>query len=538
MNFDEKNQLDLPALINAYYNLKPDPYQLEQQIVFGTSGHRGSSLNRSFNETHILAIVTAICEWRQLSNINGPLFLGADTHALSEPCFKTALEVLIFHKVSVKVDKEFDATPTPVISHAILTHNHKYEKNLADGLIITPSHNPPEEGGIKYNSTHGGPAEQTITNWIQKRANELLLNPSLYDNRVSFDKALSSSYISLYDYKNEYVNDLDSILDMELIKRSPLKVAVDPLGGAGVNYWPLIAEKYHLNLTITNQKIDKTFSFMPPDWDGKIRMDPSSKEAMKDVINQTRFYDLILACDTDHDRHGIITKTQGLIPSNQYLSSCIFYLLSNRPLWGKNIKIGKTMVSSSMIDIISCGFHKQVYETAVGFKWFSQGLKTAELGFAGEESAGSSFLKKDGSCWSTDKDGIIAALLAVEMSTYFGKDPSEIYSDIEAKYGAVFYRRKDSPLNKTQKEKLKKLSKETVTVSELAGDPVTCIQDTAPGDNIPLGGLKIKTKNGWVAVRPSGTEEICKLYAESSKSEAHLELILNDSQSMLKKMIE
>jgi phosphoglucomutase len=524
--------VDVPKLITAYYEERPDPQIPEQRVAFGTSGHRGSSFDRSFNEWHILAITQAICLYRAQQKTDGPLFLGIDTHPLSQPALASALEVLAANGVDVMLAKDDDYTPTPAISHAILTYNRGRKTGLADGIVVTPSHNPPESGGFKYNPTHGGPASSEATSWIQSKANDFLAAKLEGVQRVSLDKALKSSTTHRHDYVSAYVEDLGNIIDMEAIRASGISFGVQPLGGAGVHYWAPIAERYKLNMTLVSDVVDYTFRFMTLDWDGKIRMDPSSKYAMHSLIELKDKFDVAVACDTDHDRHGIVTKSKGLLPPNHYLSVCIQYLFEHRQ-WGKHVAVGKTAVSSTMIDHVTAGLGRELYEVPVGFKYFVDGLLEGKLGFGGEESAGASFLRRDGTVWTTDKDGIIAALLAVEITAKMKKDPGEIYQDLTRKYGDPFYDRTDAPATTQQKAMLAKMSKESIQSATLAGEKIQSILTHAPGDGQAIGGVKVIAENGWFAARPSGTEEIYKIYAESFRDQKHLEQIESEAQSIV-----
>ncbi len=524
---------DIPKLITAYYTEIPDPSAPEQRVAFGTSGHRGSSLKKSFNESHILAISQAICEYRAAKGIDGPLFLGMDTHALSVPALATAIEVLAANGVDLMLAGDDEYTPTPVISHTILQYNRNRKSKFADGIVITPSHNPPSEGGFKYNPPNGGPAEQNITQWVQKRANEFLEKGLSGIKRITLEKALKEPTTHKYPYRDSYIKDLVNVIDMASIQRSNITLGVDPLGGAGTHYWKPIADLYGLNLTIVNEVIDPTFRFMTLDWDGQIRMDPSSPYAMKKLIGLKDRFDIAFACDTDYDRHGIVTRTAGLLPSNHFLTVAINYLFQNRPQWNKSAAVGKTVVSSEMIDRITAKLGRKLYEVPVGFKWFVDGLFDGSLGFVGEESAGASFLRLDGTVWTTDKDGIIMALLAAEMRAKIGKDPAEIYQELTRELGNPFYDRIDAPATPKQKEILKNLSSQQVHFQELAGEKIQAILTQAPGNGAPIGGLKVKAKNGWFAARPSGTEDIYKIYAESFLGEDHLQRIIKEAQSMV-----
>jgi len=530
--------VDVPRLITAYYVERPDPSVPEQRVAFGTSGHRGSALNRTFNEQHILATTQAICAYRRRHRITGPLFLGKDTHALSEPAFVTALEVLAANNVEVMIAKEEEYTPTPAISRAILTYNRGRKTGLGDGIVITPSHNPPEDGGFKYNPPSGGPADTTITKWIETKANEYLEHRLRGVKRVPFQQALHSSTTHKHDYVDAYVNDLENVLDMDAIRAQGLKLGVDPLGGAGVHYWPRIADRYKLDLTVVNNAVDPTFRFMTLDWDGRIRMDPSSPYAMRSLISLKDKFDIAFACDTDHDRHGVVAKSVGLLPPNHYLAVCIFYLFSHRPEWRSKTSVGKTIVSSSIIDRVAAKIGRNLYEVPVGFKWFVKGLLNGSLGFGGEESAGASFLRRDGTVWTTDKDGIIPALLSAEITAKLGKDPGEVYMDLTQELGSPVYERIEASATREEKAVLAKLSPEHVHVSELAGDQIEKILTTSPGDGEPIGGVKVMTDSGWFAARPSGTEEIYKIYAESFKGREHLIRIQEEAQQIVRSALE
>ena len=502
-------------------------------MSFGTSGHRGSSFERSFNEWHILAITQAICLYRRQQKTDGPLFLGIDTHPLSKPAVDSALEVLAANGVEVMLAEKDEFTPTPVISHAILTYNRGRQTGLADGIVVTPSHNPPDSGGFKYNPTHGGPASSEATSWIQAKANEFLAAGLEGVERVSLEKAKAAPTTHYHDYITAYVSDLGNIIDMAAIKASGIKFGIHPLGGAGVHYWKPIAERYGLNLTVVSDVVDPTFRFMTLDWDGKIRMDPSSKYAMASLIALKDKFDVAMACDTDHDRHGIVTRSGGLMPPNHYLATCIYYLFGHRPQWGKHVAVGKTVVSSSMIDRVTEGLGRELFEVPVGFKYFVDGLVEGKLGFVGEESAGSSFLRQDGSVWTTDKDGIIAALLAAEITATMGKDPGEIYDGLTQKYGNPLYDRTDAHATTQQKALLAKMSKESIQSPTLAGEKIKTILTHAPGDGQAIGGVKVIAENGWFAARPSGTEEIYKIYAESFRDHKHLERIEEEAQTIV-----
>jgi phosphoglucomutase len=529
----ESMLLDVSKLLHVYCAERPDPAVAGQRVVFGTSGHRGSAFQSTFNEWHILAITQAICEYRKSNAIDGPLFLGIDTHALSVPAFSSAMEVLGANGVEVMIAAGSEYTPTPVISHAILTYNRDRKSGLADGIVITPSHNPPEDGGFKYNPPHGGPAEGTITGAIEKRANALLEGKLNGVKRMAAEKALQASTTHRHDFIAAYVGDLANVIDMEAIRSAGITIGADPLGGAGVHYWQPIAERYGLNLTVVNQTVDPTFRFMTVDWDGRIRMDPSSTYAMQSLIGLKDKFDIAFACDTDHDRHGIVTKSVGLLPPNHYLAVCIHYLFANRPGWRGDAAAGKTVVSSSMIDRVAGKAGRGLYETPVGFKWFVSGLLKGALGFAGEESAGSSFLRMDGSVWTTDKDGIIAALLSAEITARMKKDPGEVYEELTREFGDPVYDRIDAPATSEQKAILLKLSPENIRASDLAGEPIRNILTKAPGDGNAIGGVKVIADGGWFAARPSGTEEIYKIYAESFRGRKHLLRIEEEAQAIV-----
>jgi len=524
---------NVPKLVTAYYELRPDPGEPRQRVVFGTSGHRGSATDAAFNEWHILAITQAICDYRKLQNIDGPLFLGMDTHALSEPAWASALEVLAANSVEVMLSEGTAYTPTPAVSHSILGYNRSRGSGLADGVVITPSHNPPGDGGFKYNPPHGGPADSSVTSWIESKANEFLRSSLEGVKRISFEKALRAPTTRKHDFLSAYVEDLDSVLDLAAIRNAGLRLGVDPLGGAGIDYWPRIAERYGLDLAIVNQSVDPTFRFMTVDWDGKIRMDPSSPYAMHRLIGLKDKFDIAFASDPDHDRHGIVTKGSGLLPPNHYLSVCVHYLFSNRKSWRENMAVGKTVVSSSMIDRVSARLHRPLYEVPVGFKWFVEGLLAGRLGFGGEESAGCSFLRCDGRVWTTDKDGIIPCLLSAEITARAGKDPGEIYREFTRELGNPIYERIDAPATPEQKAALERLSPADVQATEVAGEPIQQILTSAPGDGKPMGGIKVTAKNGWFAARPSGTEEIYKIYAESFLGQDHLRQIQEEAQTIV-----
>ncbi len=524
--------INLPNLISLYYLNKPDIENPEQLVSFGTSGHRGSSLNNTFTQNHIAAIVQAICDYRKEKGIDGPLFLGKDTHALSDPAEKTALEVLAANDVPVRYAKA-DFTPTPVISHAILTYNRERKSGLADGIVITPSHNPPDNGGIKYNPPNGGPADTDITSKIAELANEYLKNNLEGVRQIPFERAHKSATVELYDFIQPYVDDLRSVLDMDAIRLSGIKIGADALGGAGLSYWSAIAETYQLNIDVLHDSYDPSFRFMHLDHDGNIRMDCSSPYAMAGLIDLKDKYDIAFGNDPDFDRHGIVTPKAGLMNPNHYLAVAIWYLFQNRDPWRKNAAVGKTLVSSSLIDRVADSLGRDLKEVPVGFKWFVNGLVDGSYGFGGEESAGASFLRQDGTVWTTDKDGIILSLLSAEILAKTQKDPGDIYNDLAEKLGRPIYKRIDAPATSEQKEKLKNLTKESVKAESLAGEKITHKLTHAPGNNAPIGGLKVVIENGWFAARPSGTEEIYKIYAESFKDEKHLETILNEAQSIV-----
>ena len=525
--------VDVAQLVSAYDALRPDPNNPAQQVSFGTSGHRGSSLRRSFNEDHILAVSQAICEYRRSQSIDGPLFLGIDTHALSQPALRTAVEVMAANNVELMIQQGLGYTPTPVISHAILTANRAHPAGRADGVVITPSHNPPEDGGIKYNPPTGGPADTGITRQIQDRANEILQNGLRQVRRMPFEKALKADTTHEYDYITPYVADLATVLDMEAIAAAGLKIGVDPLGGSGIAYWEPIAERYGLNLEIVNPKVDPTFSFMTVDHDGKIRMDCSSPYAMAGLIQLKDQFDLAIGNDPDYDRHGIVTRSAGLMNPNHYLAVAIWHLFQHRPQWGPEVAVGKTLVSSSMIDRVTADLGRKLCEVPVGFKWFVDGLLNGLLGFGGEESAGASFLRQDGSVWTTDKDGLLLGLLAAEITAKTGRDPAEHYQELESQFGRAVYERIDAPATVPQKAVLANLSPEMIEARELAGEPILATLTHAPCNQAAIGGLKVVAENGWFAARPSGTEDIYKIYAESFQSLAHLREIQHQAQAIV-----
>lgn len=528
--------VDISKLLTAYRAEQPDPSAREQRVSFGTSGHRGSSFKRSFNEHHIVAIAQAVCEYRATQRTTGPLYLGKDTHALSDPAFVTVLEVLAANGVEVMIDQDNGFTPTPVISHAILSYNRGRTSGLADGIVITPSHNPPEDGGIKYNPPNGGPADTQVTKWIEDRANTLLTKNLQECNRLPIEQARQAATTHRHNYIGAYLSDLKNIIDIAAIKAAGLKLGIDPLGGSGVGYWKPIIERYGLDVEIVNPSVDPTFRFMPLDWDGKIRMDCSSPYAMANLIALKDRFDVAFGNDADNDRHGIVTRS-GLMNPNHYLAVSIAYLFTNRPNWKSDAGIGKTLVSSSLIDRVAAKLKRTLVEVPVGFKWFVNGLLDGSLGFGGEESAGASFLRRDGTVWSTDKDGIIMDLLAAEMMAKTGRDPSELYRDLTKELGEPVYERIDAQATPEQKAILSKLSPEQVKATELAGDKILAMLTKAPGNNAAIGGLKVVTENGWFAARPSGTEDVYKLYAESFKGKEHLKQIQEEAQALIAKAL-
>jgi phosphoglucomutase len=529
--------VNIPRLITAYYTEKPDANLREQRVSFGTSGHRGTSFKRSFNEVHLVAVAQAIYEYRKMESITGPLYLGMDTHALSEPAFASVLEVLAANGVAVMVDQDGGYTPTPVISHAILTYNRGRSAGLADGIVITPSHNPPEDGGIKYNPPHGGPADTLVTKWIEDRANALMKVDLHGVARIPYARARRAATTKPHDYLGNYIGALAQIIDMEVLRSAGLKLGIDPLGGSGVAYWQPIAERYGLNIEIVNSAVDPTFRFMPLDWDGKIRMDCSSPYAMANLIALKDRFDVAFGNDADNDRHGIVTRSAGLMNPNHYLAVSISYLFSNRPDWKPDAGIGKTLVSSSLIDRVAAKQQRKLVEVPVGFKWFVSGLLDGSLGFGGEESAGASFLRRDGSVWTTDKDGIIMDLLAAEMMAKTGCNPGELYQELTKELGEPVYERIDAVATPAQKTILSKLSPDQVQAAELAGDKIVAKLTTAPGNGASIGGLKVVTEQGWFAARPSGTEDVYKLYAESFRGKDHLKRIQEEAQALIGKAL-
>ncbi|HEX2493514.1 MAG TPA: phosphoglucomutase (alpha-D-glucose-1,6-bisphosphate-dependent) [Steroidobacter sp.] len=524
---------NIPRLITAYFSERPDPANPAQRVAFGTSGHRGSALKGSFNEAHILAVTQAICDYRERKSVDGPLFLGIDTHALSEPAFVTALEVLAGNGVHTMIAQDGGYTPTPAISHAILTYNRARTAGLADGIVITPSHNPPEDGGIKYNPPHGGPSETLVSNEIEAVANRLLAQTPKGISRVAIAQARQAPTTHRHDYISAYAADLTSVIDVETIRGAQLRIGADPLGGAGVAYWGPVAERYGLNIEVVNREIDPTFRFMPLDWDGRIRMDCSSPHAMANLIALSKRFDVAFGNDADHDRHGIVTPSSGLLTPNHYLAVAIDYLFTHRPRWPTTTAVGKTVVSSSLIDRVAAARGRALMETPVGFKWFVEGLRAGMLGFAGEESAGASFLRKDGAVWTTDKDGMLLGLLAAEMRAVTDRDPGELYEALTREHGAPVYERTDAPATREQKARLATLTREQVRASTLAGEKIESVLTHAPGDGNPMGGLKVVTKNGWFAARPSGTEDVYKIYAESFLGAEHLKLVQSEAQALV-----
>jgi phosphoglucomutase len=529
--------VDVDKLFHAFEQNQPDHTIPSQRVHFGTSGHRGSSFDVSFNRNHVLAISQSICHYRKKKGITGPLFLGYDTHALSLPAFQTTLEVLAGNDVTVMIAKIQEFTPTPVISHAILNYNRGRKEGFADGIVITPSHNPPQEGGFKYNPPHGGPAEKEITDWIQDLANGFLRDSLNGVRQVPLTQALKCSSTHYFDFLNPYVRDLGNIIDKDIIRESKIKMGVDPMGGAGVHYWQPIADYYKIDLTVLNTEVDPTFRFMTRDWDGQIRMDPSSQYAMKSLLKKSQDFDISFACDTDHDRHGIVTKKAGLIPPNHFLSSMIYYLFKHRLQWNSNLKIGKTLVSSQMIDRVAQNVNRELYEVPVGFKWFVEGILSEELGFVGEESAGATFLRKNGTIWTTDKDGFIPSLLSAEMTARTGQDPAVLYQELAKFLGNPSYCRVEVPADSKLREAIKNFSVDQISLKNLAGDGIEKILEKAPGNKASIGGVKIETKNGWMAIRPSGTEDIYKIYAESFLGKEHLKRIIEEGQQLVDKLI-
>ena len=525
--------VDVAMLLAAYVDLKPDPEVASQRVAFGTSGHRGSPFDRSFNEDHILAISQAICDYRKSQGIDGPLFLGFDTHAVSEPACSTALEVLAANGVETLIAALHEYTPTPAVSHAILVHNRGRRTAFADGIVVTPSHNPPDNGGFKYNPPNGGPADTDVTDWVQSRANALLEDGLKGVKRMPLGRARQASTTHEHNYLDAYVGDLGSIIDFDVIRGAGIRMGVDPLGGAGVHYWAPIAERYKLDLTVVSETVDPQFAFMTVDWDGKIRMDPSSSYAMQRLIGLRDRYDVAFACDTDHDRHGIVTRSSGLMEPNHYLTVLIDYLFRHRPQWSERAAIGKTIVSTTMIDHVASRLGRALYEVPVGFKWFSQGLFDGSLGFGGEESAGASLLRRDGSVWTTDKDGLVPSLLAAEMTARLGEDPGMHYAGLAGELGSPVSDRVEAAATPAQKARLAKLTAAEVRGTELGGEEIQRVLDRAPGNDAPIGGIKVSASSGWFAARPSGTEAIYKIYAESFKGSDHLKSILTEAQRIV-----
>jgi phosphoglucomutase len=525
--------VDVARLIDAYYEGRPDPSVPAQRVVFGTSGHRGSSLEAAFNEGHILAITQAICLHRKRQGIDGPLFVGFDTHALSKPAFGTALEVLAANGVEVMLDARDGYTPTPVVSHAVLGYNRGRRSGLADGIVITPSHNPPQYGGFKYDPPHGGPADTHVTRWIEERANAFLADGLRGVARIPFDRARTASTTHRHEYLDAYVRDLASVVDLDAIRASNVRIGVDPLGGASVAYWDAIGERYGLELTVVNRVVDPTFGFMTVDWDGQIRMDPSSPYAMARMVDLKDRFDVAFASDTDADRHGVVSRSMGLLTPNHYLAVAIEYLFANRPAWPASVAVGKTVVSSSMIDRVAARLERRLIEVPVGFKWFVEGLVDGAIGFCGEESSGATFLRRDGTVWTTDKDGLVPNLLAAEITARTGKDPGEHYRRLTAEFGAPCYTRVDAPATAEQKASLAKLSADAVTAPMLAGEPIVAKLTNAPGNDAPIGGLKVVAASGWFAARPSGTENVYKIYAESFRDRPHLETIVREAEDIV-----
>lgn len=525
--------LDIAALVTSYYALVPDPAVPAERVAFGTSGHRGSAFDRTFNEAHVIAISEAIAQYRRRARIDGPLFLGIDTHALSQPACATAIEVLAAHGVDVMLSTGSEYTPTPVVSHAILGYNRGRTTGLADGIVITPSHNPPDNGGFKYNTPNGGPADTNVTTWIEALANDLLESGVDGVKRIPYERALRAETTHRHDYLDAYVRDLDNVVDMDAIRGAGVRVGIDPLGGAGVHYWAPIAERFRLDLTVVSDVVDQTFRFMTLDWDGKIRMDPSSPFAMQRLIGLKDKFDVACGCDTDHDRHGVVAASRGLLPPNHYLSAAIHHLFQHRPAWPASAGVGKTVVSSSMIDRVTAKLGRRLHEVPVGFKWFVDGLGDGTLGFVGEESAGAALLRRDGKVWTTDKDGIALALLAAEITAVAGRDPGELYAELTREFGDPAYDRVEAPATPEQKKRLAMLSPKDVHCTELAGDEVTGIISEAPGNHASIGGVKISTASGWFAARPSGTENLYRIYAESFRGKDALAAIVKEAQAIV-----
>ena len=525
--------VDVTKLVTAYYTAVPDPSVPDQRVSFGTSGHRGSAFDSSFNESHVLAISQAICRYRKRQGVDGPLFIGIDTHALSAPAFASALEVLAANGIEVMIAEGGEYTPTPAISHAILTYNHGRQTGLADGIVVTPSHNPPDSGGFKYNPPNGGPADSAITGWIEATANHLLQHRLQGVKRIPFERALHATTTHRHDYVGAYVSDLGAVIDMATIRGAKVRMGADPLGGAGVHYWAAIAERYGLDLAVVNAEIDPTFGFMTLDWDGRIRTDPSSSYAMQNLIGLKDRFDVAFACDADHDRHGIVTPGAGLLPPNHYLAVAIHYLFQHRPDWPQAAAVGKTVVSSAMIDRVTAKLGRTLHEVPAGFKWFADGLLARSLGFGGEESAGATFLRIDGGVWTTDKDGIVLALLSAEITARMGRDPGEIYRELARDFGDPAYERIDAPATAEQKRVLSTLSPQQVRCTDLAGEPTQTVLSHAPGNGAPIGGVKVIAENAWFAARPSGTENIYKIYAESFRGAEHLRRVVEQAQAIV-----
>jgi phosphoglucomutase len=528
---------NIPRLVTAYYSIVPDPKIVAQRVAFGTSGHRGAAFAASFNEAHILAITQAVCLYRRRAGTDGPLFLGMDTHALSEPAFVSALEVLAANGVETMIDDKGGYTPTPVISHAILAYNHGRKSGLADGIVISPSHNPPDEGGFKYNPVNGGPADVDITGWIEKTANELLAGNLAGVVRIPYARARKAACVHAHDYLASYVADLANVVDMDVIRQAGVRIGIDPLGGAAVHYWQPVVERYKIDATVVNEAVDPTFRFMTVDWDGKIRMDCSSPHAMARLIAMKDKFDIAFANDTDADRYGIVCPSSGLLSPNSYLAAAISFLFANRPGWRGDSAVGKTVVSSAMIDRVAARLGKKLFEVPVGFKWFSAGLMDGSLAFGGEESAGAAFLRRDGSTWTTDKDGLILGLLAAEIAARTGLDPAKFYDSVTHDLGKSFYRRIDAPASPAQKLRLSKITPEQFDARELGGEPIEAKLTRAPGNDQPIGGIKVVARNGWFAARPSGTENVYKIYAESFRGEDHLTQIQSDAQSAVDRLL-
>jgi phosphoglucomutase len=529
--------VDIPRLVSAYYTGLPDPAEPAQRVAFGTSGHRGNAFDNSFNERHVLAITQAICDYRASKGIDGPLFIGIDTHALSEPALRSALEVLAANGVDTMLAMNDEYTPTPAVSHAIVTHNRDRTSRLADGIVVTPSHNPPDNGGFKYNPTNGGPAAEDITRGVQDAANAYLENKLAGVKRMPYAQALNAPTTHRHDYLGWYVADLGNAIDMAAIRDSKIHLGVDPLGGAGVHYWGRIAEQYRLDLTVVSDVVDPTFGFMTMDWDGKIRMDPSSPYAMARLVELKNQFDVAFACDTDHDRHGIVTRSAGLLAPNSYLAVAIDYLFRNRPQWSAQAAIGKTVVSSRMIALVAQRLQRKMIEVPVGFKWFAAGLADGSLGFGGEESAGAAFLRRDGTAWTTDKDGLTLALLAAEITAKTGSDPGALYEKMTQELGRPVSDRVEAPADAQQKKRLSALAPDAIKTQEIAGEPITEVTTTAPGNGAAIGGIRVSSRSGWFAARPSGTEDIYKIYAESFDGEAHLKRLLDEAQALVDKAI-